>query len=92
MTYSGGLGGAAAVAWSGANGAKTLVLGFPFETITTSGARAAIMRRTLDSFGFTTVVPTRDVSPELPFSNTDLVKPAVTRSTLRNSVAADVLA
>lgn len=93
MNYSGGSGGGAAVAWSGVNGAKTLVMGFPFETITTSGLRAAVMRRTLDHFGFASFAPTRDTLPLEPFFNGAALTRAKTRTdTLRNSVASELLA
>lgn len=94
FSYSGGAGGTAGVAWSGTNGAKTLVLGFPFETITTSGMRAAVMRRTLDHFGFATFAPTTDkgqLEPLAPLSPA-LTAKARTSDTKRTTIAADLLA
>ncbi|MEL7473317.1 MAG: GC-type dockerin domain-anchored protein, partial [Planctomycetota bacterium] len=44
MTYLGGLGGGAAVQFAGgANDGRLIMLGFPFETILTTGDRAGIM-------------------------------------------------
>jgi hypothetical protein len=50
MNYSGGTGGGAATAWSGTNGARTLVMGFPFETITSAAVRNDVMNRALTFF------------------------------------------
>lgn len=58
LNYAGGLGGIAATAWKSATtGAATILLGFPFETITNSAVRASLMRKALDSFGFSTLAP-----------------------------------
>lgn len=93
MNYVGGSAGNAAIAWSGSNGAKTLVMGFPFETITTSGARAAIMRRTLDYFGFNTLAPAPTPLPLDPASPAMVMEAAKSRvSKPRATVAADILA
>lgn len=50
MNYSGGSGGGAATAWAGVNGARTLVMGFPFETITSAAVRNDVMNRVLNFF------------------------------------------
>ena len=50
MSYVGGTGGGAATAWEGANGARTVVLGFPFETITSAAVRNDVMNRVLNFF------------------------------------------
>lgn len=90
LTYSGGLGGSAAVAWSGANGAKTLLLGFPFETITSSGARANLMRRAFDSFGFASLAPVPNTLPLEPIAPPAALAIAKTRRS--EVVALDLLA
>lgn len=93
MNYSGGNGGAAAVYWSGTNGAKTIMMGFPFETITTNGARALVMRRALDAFGFTTFAPTRDTLNDAPLQRPfALDAPVARRGAERKSIAQDLLA
>lgn len=52
MNYVGGAGGGAAVQVPGAGGrGKIVMLGFPFETISTAASRAAVMGRVLDYFG-----------------------------------------
>lgn len=52
LTYVGGTGGGAAIQVPGAGGRGSIVmLGFPFETITTAANRAAVMNRVLDFFG-----------------------------------------
>jgi D-alanyl-D-alanine carboxypeptidase len=52
LSYSGGLGGTAAVQYSGIqDGGKVVVFGFPFETITNSVVRDAYMSDVLRFFG-----------------------------------------
>ena len=52
LTYSGGLGGTAAVQKSGSGGSgNVVVFGFPFETITDAARRAQVMGRVLEFFG-----------------------------------------
>jgi hypothetical protein len=46
LTYQGGTGGVAAVAWEDA-GARGVLFGFPFETISGAVARAEVMRRVM---------------------------------------------
>jgi hypothetical protein len=93
LSYSGGLGGSAAIAWSGANGAKTLIFGFPFETIASGGARASLMRKALDHFGFMSLAPRNEKLGETPIFTMTVLATAKTRGdTLRKSVATDVLA
>ncbi|MDK2970590.1 MAG: hypothetical protein PWP23_345 [Candidatus Sumerlaeota bacterium] len=50
MTYSGGTGDGAAVAWdnAGASGGRVIVLGFPFETIVDPADRRAVMTAALE--------------------------------------------
>lgn len=51
LTYSGGIGGTAAIQVVGTGGLGSIVLfGFPFETITSTANRAAVMDRVLDLF------------------------------------------
>ncbi|MDB5296367.1 MAG: hypothetical protein JWO31_2350, partial [Phycisphaerales bacterium] len=52
LSYSGGTGGVAAVQYAaaGANAARVVTFGFPFEAITTPAARAGVMTRVLDFF------------------------------------------
>ncbi|BBO34820.1 N-acetylmuramoyl-L-alanine amidase [Lacipirellula parvula] len=58
LTYSGGTGGSAGVQVAGTGGRGNIVVfGFPFETITTTANRAAVMDRVLDFFGVGAVVP-----------------------------------
>jgi hypothetical protein len=55
LSYAGGSGGNAAIQVPGTDGRGSVVmLGFPFETITSAADRAAVMGRVLDYFG---VVP-----------------------------------
>lgn len=51
MNYSGGTGGGAVVT-SQTGATKTVLMGFPFETITSSANRNAVMARVLQFFGF----------------------------------------
>jgi hypothetical protein len=56
MDYVGGAGGGAAIQVPGASGrGKIVMLGFPFETISTAANRAAVMGRVLDYFGVAAV-------------------------------------
>ena len=50
MTYAGGSGGNAAIQFAGGAGEKVVLLGFPFETITTASNRAAVMGAVLTFF------------------------------------------
>lgn len=51
MVYSGGMGGGAAIQYENtATGGHLVMLGFPFETITTAASREAVMRQVLDYF------------------------------------------
>lgn len=62
LNYS--TGGVAATMWkSTLAGAATIVMGFPFETITSAAGRAAIMRKALDSFGFSGFAPRFQPAP-----------------------------
>jgi hypothetical protein len=52
LTYSGGTGGNAAIQVAGSAGrGRIVMLGFPFETITTAASRAAVIDRALAYFG-----------------------------------------
>ncbi len=56
LSYVGGTGGNAAIQVEGAGGrGRVVMLGFPFETITTASDRAAVMGRVLDYFGVVAV-------------------------------------
>ncbi len=56
MNYVGGTGGGAAIQVPSTGGrGKIVMLGFPFETITTAANRAAVMGRVLDYFGVVAV-------------------------------------
>jgi hypothetical protein len=56
FTYVGGIGGSAGIQVPGTNGRGNVVmLGFPFETITSGDDRAAVMGRVLTYFGVTAV-------------------------------------
>jgi N-acetylmuramoyl-L-alanine amidase len=58
LTYSGGTGGNAAIQVQGTAGRGSIVmLGFPFETITTAENRAAVIDRVFDFFNLTPIVP-----------------------------------
>lgn len=57
LSYSGGSGGTAGVAYTNTSGGKTVVLGFPFETITSSAARAEMMKDVLGYFGLPVPAP-----------------------------------
>ena len=60
LTYSGGTGGAAAIQRTGTSGrGNVVVAGFPFETITQTATRTAVMERVLGYFG---------VIPDLPLT------------------------
>jgi hypothetical protein len=50
MTYTGGTGGTAAIQFAGSAGERVVLLGFPFETITTAANRAAVMSAVLTFF------------------------------------------
>jgi hypothetical protein len=95
LNYSGGSGGVAATLWKAATGgAATIVMGIPFETITTSAARALLMRRALDTFGFTTFAPT---PPSLPLPMQPPIEvspktPLARKPDGRGSIAASILA
>ncbi|MFM7245343.1 MAG: fibronectin type III domain-containing protein [Planctomycetaceae bacterium] len=74
LAYSGGTGGAAAIQRAGTGGrGNVVVAGFPFETITQSSARAAVMERVL---GFFSQVPDVPITVAAGATVTD----AVTRS------------
>ena len=59
MTYVGGNGGTAAIAFdnSGESGGRVVMFGFPFETITTEQNRTAVMERVLRFFDVQSFVP-----------------------------------
>ena len=95
LNYSGGTGGVAATLWKAATGgAATIVIAIPFESITTSGARALLMRRALDSFGFTAFAPApTPVPPPLQPPIEALPKTlAEKKISGRGSIAASILA
>ena len=54
LTYSGGSGGTAGIYYSGTN--KVILLGFPFETISSEAARDAMMSDVVDFFDLTQTV------------------------------------
>lgn len=102
LTYTGGNGGNAAVGWSSGNGAtKTIVMGFPFETILDAAQRTRIMRAALSWFGMGTPLPATlspsttplnpgtILSPVLPVAPTTATV-ADSRTRSRSSVAGDV--
>lgn len=73
LTYVGGTGGNAAIQAPGTNGRGSIVmLGFPFETITSAADRAAVMGRVLDFFGVT-AVPEPSTAAILGISATGLL-------------------
>jgi hypothetical protein len=76
MSYSGGLGGTAAIQFTDANSTTQLVmLGFPFETITTAAKRAAVMERVVDYFSLDVppFVPTGDFNEDGLTDGTDFL-------------------
>ena len=61
LSYAGASSGGAATLWSDADGARVLVMGFPFETIAGAENRAEVMARILAEFEIEA-----DPEPELP--------------------------
>jgi hypothetical protein len=90
MTYVGGTGGGAATQWSGASGQKVVLLGFPFETITTTANRNAVMSAVLNYFGFTNVSPT-PVAPDLAGASDSGVSPSDDITNRNNATPASTL-
>lgn len=62
MSYSSG--GGAAIQWGSENGARLVMLAFPFETITTSTARQDVMSRVVDFFGLKFPPPDADFNQD----------------------------
>ena len=61
LSYVGGTGGNAAIQAAGTGGRGNIVmLGFPFETITTAANRAAVIDRVFDFFGLNEIPPNAD--------------------------------
>jgi hypothetical protein len=69
LQYSGGVGGGAGIQVPGVDGRGNVVMfGFPFETITSASARAAVIDRVLGYFGVSAIVP-----PNADFNDDGLV-------------------
>jgi hypothetical protein len=94
MNYTGGLGGAAAIAWNQPNGSRAVVMGFPFETIVSPSHRSMVMRRVLDYFQIGTTVsspapvpapsPSPEVVPLASLLASGPARPGVGASVLRD--------
>jgi len=66
LSYSGGNGGTAATVAQSGN-SRTVVMGFPFETVRNSNTRNIMMKRVLDFFGLATgtLIPRPTITPVL---------------------------
>ena len=90
MNYVGGTGGAAAVQYADANGTSVVTMGFPFETITTTANRNAVMAAVLNFF-FADLVPPQVVASQFNFLTQQSIQVVFSEDVSGSLAPADLL-